>query len=217
MGKIRDSARTRKRILDAAAEEFSERGYDGTTITAIARRAGLSKQLIHHHFGSKEGLFQETLDSRFRPTVAWEGTLPDNGGDLIAERFRKRARDLRYIRFLTWEAAGGRSHDVPGQEARQRRVAEYGMAIRLMQAEGQLPADLDYRLIQLAVLSLATYPLAFKQITRLVTGRLPTDSRFQREWYEFLRKIGHRLFESGSPSSSRRRRRVSVRTGRKRR
>jgi hypothetical protein len=65
-----------------------------------------------------------------------------------------------------------------------------------MQADGRLPAELDPPLVQLAILSLSTYPMAFAQITQLVTGKLPTDPAFQREWYAFLRKVGERLLRT---------------------
>jgi TetR/AcrR family transcriptional regulator len=63
-----------------------------------------------------------------------------------------------------------------------------------MQAKGGLPADMDWRLIQLATLSLATYPIAFTQLTRMVTGRDATDPAFQAEWTAFLRVLGEKLF-----------------------
>ena len=50
MGLIRDRDRTRQRILDAAAREFAARGYDATTMSAVARRGKVSKQLLQHHF-----------------------------------------------------------------------------------------------------------------------------------------------------------------------
>ncbi len=194
MKQIRDRQRTRKRILDAAAKEFSKRGFDGARISEIARRAGASKQLIHHHFRGKEALFLEVHDLKFRPSVQWEETLPENPAEAIAERFNKRAKDVDYLRFLTWEAASTGNAPVPGEAERQHRISVYGAAIRAMQAAGLMPADMDHKMIQLTILALATYPIAFTQITRLVTGRAGTDPRFQREWSAFLRKIGVRLF-----------------------
>lgn len=197
MKRIRDGRRTRRRILDAAAEEFSNRGFDGARLSGIARRAKVSKQLIHHHFRGKEKLFTEVHDARFRPRLTWEETLPREPAEMFAERFRTRARDAGYIRFLTWEAAGNRHRAVAGESKRRRRVAQYGAAIRKMQREGLLPAGLNHKLVQLAVLSLATYPIAFGQITRLVTGCSAADPRFQREWIKFLRQIGVLLFGRG--------------------
>ena len=69
MATARDPERTRTRILDAAAHEFVQRGFDGVSLGDIARRARASKQLILHHFASKEGLFHAVLDIKFRAAL----------------------------------------------------------------------------------------------------------------------------------------------------
>lgn len=185
----------------AAAAEFCEKGFDGATTAGVARRAGVSKQLIHHHFGSKEALFREVHERRFRPGMTWEEPMPDDPRDLIAERFAKRIGDLDYIRFLTWEAASGQARRVPGRAARKRRLANYGTALKALQAQDRLPADVDHRMLQLAILSLATYPIAFPQITQLVTGRSATGSSFQKDWQAFLRWIGQRILAASKESA----------------
>ncbi len=43
MGAIRDAARTRKRIVQAARQEFAQRGFAGARSDAIARRAKIKK------------------------------------------------------------------------------------------------------------------------------------------------------------------------------
>eukprot|EP01037_Dinobryon_pediforme_P005473 gene5473-5529_t len=190
----RDPERTRKRVIEAAAREFASRGFDGTTLSAVARRAKVSKQLIHHHFGSKEKLFQTVHDTKFRPLVHWRETMPANPHDLIAARFEKRSKDSGYLRFLAWEAASARNRTIPGERERGERVAEYGAAIKEMQSAGGLPADMDWKMIQLLTLSLATYPIAFTQITRMVTGKEADDPAFQEQWAAFLRVVGEKLF-----------------------
>ncbi len=192
--RVRDGKATRKRIVRAALKEFTDKGYEATTISRIAKRARVSKQLLSHHFPTKERLFQEVHDLRFRDANVVEA-LPSNPADLIAERFRLRAKDVDYVRFLTWEAASGPGSKVPGRDARLRRIIDKGSAIRELQARGEVPRYLDHRLIQLAVTSLATYPLAFGQITQLITGRDPRDARFQEQWYRFLQAIGQLLFD----------------------
>lgn len=194
MGTIRNGARTRQRIFDAAAAEFAARGYDAATVAGIARRARVSKQLVHHHFGSKERLFQELHDERFRPGPELRELPPADPASLFADRYEKHVGDRDYIRFQTWEAARGRTRALPGEATRQQRIARYGAALRATQKQGMLPADLDPRLVQLAAYALSTYPMAFDQITRLVTGRSSTDPVFQREWRRFLRILGRRLF-----------------------
>ena len=49
--------RTRTAILAAARAQFTETGYDGTGLRAIAGRAGVNVALISRYFGSKDGLF----------------------------------------------------------------------------------------------------------------------------------------------------------------
>jgi TetR/AcrR family transcriptional regulator len=49
---------TRGRILEAALELFSRRGYEGTGIQEIVDAAGLTKPSLYYHFGSKQGLLE---------------------------------------------------------------------------------------------------------------------------------------------------------------
>ncbi|MFB4320169.1 TetR family transcriptional regulator [Actinomadura sp. 21ATH] len=48
---------TREAILAAARELFAAKGYDGASLRAIARAAGVDPALVHHFFGNKEGVF----------------------------------------------------------------------------------------------------------------------------------------------------------------
>ena len=53
---------TRTRILDAAEELFAAKGFDGTSIRAITRGAGVNVAAIHYHFGSKEEVLRGVTD-----------------------------------------------------------------------------------------------------------------------------------------------------------
>jgi len=50
------SALTRARILDATLDTLAERGYAGTTTTAVAERAGVSRGAQLHHFRTRQEL-----------------------------------------------------------------------------------------------------------------------------------------------------------------
>src|SRR2546429_2096337 len=52
------------RIVAAAREEFSRRGFDGARMDQIARRAAVNKQLLFYYFHSKRGLFTAVLAPR---------------------------------------------------------------------------------------------------------------------------------------------------------
>lgn len=53
---------TRKRIVRAARQVFSERGYDGATFQAIAVRADLTRPAINHYFSNKQELYREVVN-----------------------------------------------------------------------------------------------------------------------------------------------------------
>jgi AcrR family transcriptional regulator len=54
--------RTRRRILESARELFVERGYAGTTVTAVADRAAVSPETIYLTLGGKRGLLEGVMD-----------------------------------------------------------------------------------------------------------------------------------------------------------
>lgn len=50
-----------QRILKAAKDEFCRAGLAGAKLETIAKRAGVSKQLIHHYYGTKPGLYNAVV------------------------------------------------------------------------------------------------------------------------------------------------------------
>ena len=62
----RERAETRRDFLEAARRMFVQRGYEGTTMRAIAAKVGYTPTAIYHHFRDKEALVTElsTLDFR---------------------------------------------------------------------------------------------------------------------------------------------------------
>jgi TetR/AcrR family transcriptional regulator len=61
----RDPDRTRQRILDAAFAKFVEKGFADVSMREIAEQSDVTKSLIHHHFGSKESLWDAVKDRAF--------------------------------------------------------------------------------------------------------------------------------------------------------
>jgi TetR/AcrR family transcriptional regulator len=63
---LRPSAdKTRKRILAAALDLFSEVSFDGATTRDIATRAGVTQGLVNYHFHSKDELWQSSVNWLF--------------------------------------------------------------------------------------------------------------------------------------------------------
>jgi AcrR family transcriptional regulator len=67
-------SRTRRRLLQAAAQIFTEKGYSGATTRGIADAAGLSELTLFRHFGSKKNLFM-TVVQHGSPQPAMQADL----------------------------------------------------------------------------------------------------------------------------------------------
>ena len=107
-----EESERRAQILDAAFEEFSEKGYKGATIKGIARAAGLqSPALIYWYFPDKDALFREVLGARV--PVLRAVAEPDGLMDLPPEEtlarlgrayFAFERMDVRTLKLVIGEA-----------------------------------------------------------------------------------------------------------------
>jgi AcrR family transcriptional regulator len=59
------TAATRERILDAVVASIAELGFQRTTASEIARRAGVTWGAVQHHFGGKDGILEAVLEDSF--------------------------------------------------------------------------------------------------------------------------------------------------------
>src|SRR5258708_25504786 len=74
--KTQKGEQTRQLILDAALEIFHERGYEETTMRAIAKKAGVSLGNAYYYFGSKEHLIQAFYHRTHEQHVSALATRP---------------------------------------------------------------------------------------------------------------------------------------------
>jgi TetR/AcrR family transcriptional regulator len=125
--RVYDAQSTREAILSAAETLFAERGFDGTSVDAIASQAGYNKSLLFQYFGDKVGLYSQVLKrsdqemaALMRRTFApMAERLADERVVLQAEEFRvfltTMVRSIfdyllehpRLVRILSWEMAAG--------------------------------------------------------------------------------------------------------------
>lgn len=54
---------TRAMVVDVAREAFARSGYEGASLRAVAREAGVDPSTVVHFFGSKQGLFQAVVEN----------------------------------------------------------------------------------------------------------------------------------------------------------
>ena len=149
----RDSTATKARILDAATAEFADHGLAGARVDRLAERAGANKQLIYAYFGSKEGLFDATLEAHIERLL---DAVPFDADDLPAyavAMFDFGVAHPELLRLLHWHML-----ERPGELARleqtlhstERKLA----ALTEAQQAGRVDATLSPEELLALVLSI---------------------------------------------------------------
>lgn len=192
---------TQERIHEAARKEFSSKGLSGARVAAIAKSAKVNIRMIYYFFGSKAKLLEAVLSRIFQRRQAQLLYHYDSVGDLLTAYFDSYSEDPESVRLLQWEAlqtplnAGSRLTNFDDrQEVITRRID----AIAELQAKGDIPSELDPKLLYLAFVALSIYPMAFPQTVFIATGDRPASADFKDDYRETLRTIGDQLFPSAT-------------------
>lgn len=154
--------RTRAAIVDAAAALFSRRAFDAVTVREIGAAAGVNPGLIHHYFGSKEGLFTAVVQRSVQATGAGERLAGVPAEELGAQLVRMA------------EAAWGAPEQAGWMSMMRRAVAEsperlrdIGEKVSTAALVAVLPEGLDHRELRA---QLAASQLAGLVLLRHVAG-----------------------------------------------
>ncbi|MEP6695677.1 MAG: TetR family transcriptional regulator [Pseudonocardiales bacterium] len=177
---------TRETILSAARAAFARHGYDGATVRGIGAAAGVDPALVHHYYGTKQGLFVAAMEFPVEPATVLPALLAP-GVDGLGERL------LRFFLAL-WENADGRSpflalirgavsHEESAALLREFVTREVlgRVAAAVNESQPQLRATLVGS--QMVGLAMARYviriePLASADIETVVAAVAPTVQRY---------------------------------------
>lgn len=97
---------TRKAIAQAASRLFAERGFDNTSVRAIAAEAGADAALVIRYFGSKEELFLTTIRMHRAFDAALHSPLPQLAAELVAAAAAMRGTQALRIYGVLVRASG---------------------------------------------------------------------------------------------------------------
>jgi len=158
-------------------------------VDAIARRAGINKRMLYHYFGDKEALFRAVLRKKISERQALDQALTGNMEENVPFWFASACQDMDWVRLLEWEALQYPKKKIIEQKKRLAVVAYALKRIRQGQRRGQLSDGFDPAQMLLTIRSLTIFPIAFPQLTRMITGREVHDPKFQRDRIEFLKKF----------------------------
>jgi len=162
-GATAKSQRTRQRILDAAAQVLSRKGYAGTRLTDVADVAGVQAPAIYYYFGSRDDLVEEVMwAGAHRVRVHVEeviAALPDDATPLDRILAAVDAH-LRYeLQISDYTTASVRNAGQVPEHLRVRPAAEEASYSRIWrdlfhaaQDAGQLRPDLDINIFRLLLL-----------------------------------------------------------------
>jgi AcrR family transcriptional regulator len=109
---------TKSKILAAARQEFSAKGFHGTTVDDISGRAGVNKQRIYAYFVNKENLFAEVLKDCYESIMTseesflalLEADIPHLAEILLRHYFLFHQSHPEFWRLIAWENLEGGAH-----------------------------------------------------------------------------------------------------------
>lgn len=144
-------AATSRRILDAATEEFAQRGIAGARIERIISAARTNKAQLYGYFGSKEGLFDAVVaDCVGRTTDAVPFDVDDLAGWAV-RLYDQNLRESNLVRLIAWvrleRRPTGRWFDSSEHEPKLAAIARVQTEGRLRQGD---PFDLLVLIIAMA-------------------------------------------------------------------
>jgi len=139
----RDAEDTRRRLLEAAAAEFAERGIAGARIDRIAAQAKANKALIYSYFGNKEDLFDAVFNALVVDTVH---DVPIDADDLVSyagKLFDRAISHPQALRLAIWHSLerGGAALPDAVVAANRDKVDAIRDAQDRKAVSGRFPAD----------------------------------------------------------------------------
>jgi len=164
--KVRNPEATRAAILDAAEEVFLERGYAAAPLSAIANNAGVTKSLLHHHFESKQNLWAEVKQRRFKHYADVQMAMiresrDDEGTQVLRDSFEFYFRFLQknpeLVKIMAWVFLEQEANEDVCLKMDDELMDAGAERIKLGQERGYLRDDVDPRLLLFTFLGICQH------------------------------------------------------------
>ena len=195
----RDPERTKARIIDAAIEEFSAKGFAGARVSGIARRAGVNQQLIAYYFDGKEGLYLE-IGRRWREYEA--RMVPDDLDvpEMIKRYVRASVDTSLGGRMMAWDGLADTGEETEETRERDARLRQEVEALRERQRAGEFAADLDPAAVMLIAMSAGNALAVYPQLARALLGEDGGSPATVERYADELAKVLGRLSTPAQPT-----------------
>lgn len=171
-GVVRDSAETRDRLLAAARSEFTAHGLEGARVDRIAAAAGVNKQRIYGHFGSKEKLFEAVIGAAMDEHVAALGLPTDDPAEYVGRIFDYHREHPELLRLMQWESL----HYPQRPPDKERRAAYYTEKVDALAQTLHAKPTPETAATLLILIGLSAWPHTLPQLTCLIVGPYVDDA-----------------------------------------
>jgi TetR/AcrR family transcriptional regulator len=189
-GAARDESRDyRQEVLDAAVQEFADKGYSGARVDTIAARAKANKQLIYYYFGNKLGLYEAVLDTMIGHTAEQLDVHGEH--EHVSEAVQTHIDNLlngsnEWIRFWLWEALENTTTRRRRNTARAKAWARWVDEFARAQERGEIAKKYDPKMLALAMNSIIVMPYMTPAVGRLIAGVEPGSEVFLKQQLTLL-------------------------------
>ncbi len=128
-----------QRIVEAMRASVAERGIAGSTFDHVAREAGVSRGLLHYHFGTKERLLVEVVrrESELRGRLLDEAVTAAAGADELIDALVRNLKDVlgvgrsEMVTFYELLTLGQRNAEIAAELTRLARAMRTRLAAAL--------------------------------------------------------------------------------------
>ena len=175
---------TRAQLIRAATELFAEQGVAATTLTTIARRAGLTPAMVHYYFKDRDQLIDAVVNEHLVPIVSyvWDPVTPEEDpATMLRGLVERMVQQIEHAPWVpsTWmreilnENGLLRTRVLPRLPLEKVRLV--GQAIGQAQARGNANSDLEPLLVVFSILGLVMVHMATARMWAAVFHRAPLD------------------------------------------
>lgn len=151
-------AETKKKILDAASALFIKSGFEGVSISEIAKKADINQSLIYHYFSSKEELWKSVKASfveEFAGTESMEldpaKGLRDVLKQIVLTRFQFYEDNPEVIRLMGWQKLENEKEKLAG--GTQLSPSTWKEAFQELKKRKEIRKDIDIDMMVLFISS----------------------------------------------------------------
>lgn len=165
MSNTKKSNPTRQKILESAIQIFIDKGFEGTSISDIAKQAETNKSLIYHHFEDKQDLWKKAksylLEQYYDKTISDLETQSNRPfreflETVITQRYIFYRDNPKIAKLIAWQNLEKTGPSLKGVD--NPALSSFSSQIRDYQVKGDVRTELNPDMISYMIMMSASTP-----------------------------------------------------------